>query len=297
MEFSLQNLISQEMLLFEEQLSKVFSPTSRLHEAVIYSLFAGGKRIRPFFTLHVSNILSGDSRKSLTLAIALELLHTYSLIHDDLPALDNDNLRRGLPTCHVLFGEDVAILAGDALLNSAFAHILGPQSCLSDGEKVLACSLMSHYAGIDGMLLGQEMDMNLMRFFSNGNGGVNVDQILLMHKLKTSGLFELSFAFAAIAANLDEEKSMELKKIGSTMGDFYQLADDVDDYAEDKEMNNIVSVLGLDPTINLLEQKRTELIKMNKSILSSDPIIHSILSNYGLRRSLDQNFDKDIGIE
>ena len=129
---------------------------SRLAEAMKYSFFAGGKRIRPVLMLAFNKVLGGKSENVMPFAFALECLHTYSLIHDDLPALDNDLLRRGKPSCHAVFGEATAILAGDALLNFAFEHTL---KSVKDERQIKALSYLAECSGYSGMLGGQMEDM------------------------------------------------------------------------------------------------------------------------------------------
>ena len=149
------NVINEINQRLENILSQY--PDSKVKEAMYYSLKAGGKRIRPLIVLQVIRAYGLDYRKYIDIACALEMIHTYSLIHDDLPGMDNDDLRRGKPTCHKQFGEATAILAGDGLLNEAVNIIL--QTNLDDSLKLSLVSCLYTSSGINGMILGQEYDI------------------------------------------------------------------------------------------------------------------------------------------
>ena len=162
-----------------------------IHRAIRYSLFAGGKRLRPILALASAEAVGGREEEALPAAAALEMIHTYSLIHDDLPAMDNDDLRRGKPTSHVVFGEAVAILAGDALLTHAF-HVLatapsnnGPPDASEGARRLRAIALLAEAAGMNGMIGGQVIDLE--------SEGKRVDERTLdrIHQKKTGALMEV----------------------------------------------------------------------------------------------------------
>jgi geranylgeranyl diphosphate synthase, type II len=185
-----------------------------------YSLLAGGKRIRPVLALATARAAgAGDV---LPLAAALELIHTYSLIHDDLPAMDDDDLRRGLPTCHVRFGEDVAILAGDALYAEAFCHLLSAQE--GEPARVLACARwLAHATGVDGMVGGQFLDVV--------GAAETGDELRALHALKTGRLIAASVRCPLLLAGIDPAGAWDA--FAAELGVLFQIVDDVLDVAGD----------------------------------------------------------------
>jgi geranylgeranyl diphosphate synthase, type II len=194
--------------------------TDVLEEAMRYSLLAGGKRIRPVLALATADAVGLESAEVLPLAAALELIHTYSLIHDDLPAMDDDALRRGRPTCHVKFGEDVAILAGDALYAEAFRHLLTAQP--GDSARVLAAAReLAGATGVDGMVGGQYLDV----------AGVSDSPTDLrrLHELKTGRLIGASVVCVLLLAGLDAESdAMESwRRFVGELGVLFQIVDDI----------------------------------------------------------------------
>lgn len=200
---------------------------SKLTEAMQYSLFSGGKRIRPYLTLVFCKMFGGEEKKALALASALEMVHTYSLIHDDLPCVDNDELRRGRPTNHMIYGEAGALFAGDALLTRAF----GVLSETLTGETLrCAVSLLSEYAGARGMLGGQMLDMEAeVRSLS-------YDELLLLHEMKTGALIRTAVRFGLLAANLtDEAVIADADEYAANIGVSFQIVDDVLDRCGDTE--------------------------------------------------------------
>lgn len=190
---------------------------------MIYSLQNGGKRLRPTLLLTVLAIQSPDQIKlGLNTGMALEFIHTYSLIHDDLPAMDNDDLRRGQPTNHIQFGEATAILAGDALLTDAFDLIVG-DDYLSDRQKVRLTAHLSKAAGSLGMVAGQLADMQ------SDNQNISLAQLRQIHSLKTGKLFTFAVEAGAIIANLSEDIALELVTFSEHFGRAYQIHNDLMD--------------------------------------------------------------------
>lgn len=199
---------------------------SKLYEAMSYSLLAGGKRIRPILLLAAVEALGKDSTPYLDMACALECVHTYSLIHDDLPAMDDDDLRRGKPTNHTVYGEAMAILAGDGLLTYAF-ELMAKQPLPPD--KLNRCiATFAHAAGPAGMVGGQAFDT-----FSEGNIAIGLDGLKLMHRSKTGVIFEVAIQLACILgdATADEEKA--LLTYARNMGLTFQITDDILDAVGD----------------------------------------------------------------
>lgn len=197
-----------------------------LHEAIRYSLFAGGKRIRPILAIIGSEIVGGSIQTVMPLAVAIECIHTYSLIHDDLPAMDDDDLRRGKPTAHKVFGEAVAILAGDALLNLAFEIMLtGPSMRTLPTERLLkATGCLARASGSSGLIAGQVVDM-----LSEGKK-VDSEQIEFIMKNKTASLISASIKSGAILGGGTKEEVELLGLFGEKLGIAFQIRDDVLDY-------------------------------------------------------------------
>ena len=189
-----------------------------LEEAMRYSLLAGGKRIRPVLALATADALGLEPAQVLPLAAALELIHTYSLIHDDLPAMDDDALRRGRPTCHVKFGEDVAILAGDALYAEAFRHLLTAQA--GDPARVLAAAReLAAATGVDGMVGGQYLDVA-------GVADTPAD-LRRLHELKTGRLIGASVVCVLLLAGTDELRVADWRRFAGELGVLFQIVDDI----------------------------------------------------------------------
>lgn len=194
-------------------------------EAMKYSLSNGGKRLRPVFCLEFAASLGLDKREALPFACAIEYIHTYSLIHDDLPCMDNDDFRRGKPSCHKKFSEDTALLAGDALLTHAFQIIT--ESDLSDFKKVNAVSLLSQNSGAAGMIGGQVIDLK----YEKENPSLN--QLLSVHKLKTGALISAACLMGCIAGGATEKQMAAASKFAYTLGIAFQIKDDILDVVGD----------------------------------------------------------------
>jgi geranylgeranyl diphosphate synthase type II len=194
--------------------------TAGLEEAMRYSLLAGGKRIRPVLALATARAVGIEQREVLPLAGAIELIHTYSLIHDDLPAMDDDELRRGEPTCHVKFGEDVAILAGDGLYAEAFRHLLTQQR--SPAERVLkAAAHLAGATGVNGMVGGQYADVQ-PRLPSGP------EQLRRLHELKTGQLISASVLCVLLLTGIDDgQKTAPFRRFAAELGVLFQIIDDI----------------------------------------------------------------------
>lgn len=192
-----------------------------LIEAMSYSIFAGGKRIRPIFMLEAFKICNGSGTIINSFLAAIEMIHTYSLIHDDLPAMDNDTLRRGMPTCHVKFGENIAILAGDALLNRAFEII--SEDALKSNESCIIKAIyeLSKASGANGMIGGQVADV------INENKPIDIELLDYIHLNKTSALIEAAFVIGAILAKARDKEVEAFRKIGRNIGLAFQIQDDL----------------------------------------------------------------------
>jgi geranylgeranyl diphosphate synthase, type II len=192
--------------------------TAGLEEAMRYSLLAGGKRIRPVLALATANAIGRDHRDFMPLAAALELIHTYSLIHDDLPAMDDDDLRRGRPTCHVKFGEDVAILAGDGLYAEAFHHLLSKQQ--GEPQRVLAAAAeLAAATGVDGMVGGQYLDV--------AGVGDTPEELRQLHALKTGRLIGASVVCVLLLEGMGAEATAMWRRFAAELGVLFQIVDDI----------------------------------------------------------------------
>ncbi len=244
-------------------------PAGELVKAMNYSVFAGGKRLRPILCIAGAEAVGGDGAKVLPAACALELIHTYSLIHDDLPAMDNDDLRRGKPTSHRVFGEAMAILAGDGLLTEAF-NLLGRLDAgdLPDGALQRVISLVATASGWQGMVGGQAMDIM--------SEGKNIDLNLMdyIHSHKTGALITASVVSGALLAGGSRSELDNLTVYGEKIGLAFQIADDILDIEGDAEemgkgtggdskkgKNTFPSVYGLDESKKILNHSIDEAIK------------------------------------
>lgn len=207
--------ILAEFLPREEGLQKtVFS-------AMNYSVSAGGKRLRPLLLLETHALFGGASPAAKPLAAALEMIHTYSLVHDDLPCLDNDELRRGKPTTWKVYGEQMGLLAGDALLNYAFEIALGALSENCTPKVARAVQILAQKAGIFGMIGGQVVDVEC-----EGKGG-DLDTVLFIHQNKTAALMEAAMMIGAILAGASEENIAKTEQLARDIGVAFQIKDDI----------------------------------------------------------------------
>ena len=205
----------------------------RLAEAMKYSLEAGGKRVRPVLCMLAAEAIGGRAEEALSCAVALEFVHTYSLIHDDLPAMDDDDLRRGKPTNHVVFGEGQAILAGDGLLTEAF-QVIATDPTLSAERRIEAVGVLSEAAGWRGMVGGQSLDL-LAEALTRAGKPQNLEHLQGIHRLKTGALLRASVELGAVAAGATSAQRQALRDAGSLMGLAFQIQDDILDTTSTEE--------------------------------------------------------------
>ena len=221
----------------EKRLKELLNPPGpqKLVEAMKYYPLQKGKRIRPLFTVAVADALEGNEEDAITVGIAIELIHNYSLVHDDLPSMDNDTFRRGLPTCHVKFGEAIALLAGDALLTYAFEILSTSENFKTlDAERILRISkIIAQKSGSDGMVGGQVLDIDKHK---------DLYEVSLK---KTGALFEACFMCGGVVAKR-EDMLQELESLGRKVGLLFQMVDDYldkdgfyEDWGEEKLRNEI----------------------------------------------------------
>ena len=200
-------------------------PYRRLQEAMRYSLLAGGKRVRPVMTLAFCDMLGGQWREALPFACALELVHTYSLIHDDLPCMDDDDLRRGRPTCHKVYGETMAVLAGDALQGEAFG-LIAAAPAMTAQQRIDAVAVLSAACGGGGMVAGQVLDVDHL---AQGE-----TDLRLLHRLKTGAMLQVAAELGCVAAGADDGLRQRARDYGCHIGLAFQVRDDVLDVVADQ---------------------------------------------------------------
>lgn len=257
-------------LELEKVMPKEDFPQKHIFEAMCYSIFAGGKRLRPVLTLKTSELISGSYEDAMQIALGIEMIHTYSLIHDDLPAMDNDDFRRGKPTNHKVFGEDIAILAGDGLLNLAYETMLNniPLNSRDYVKYILAIKEVGKAAGVFGMIGGQTVDIK------TNEKSFNEERLMFIHNNKTSALIEASIVSGAMVAGANEEQIEHLREYGRSIGLCYQIRDDILDKVGDKsllgkntgsdEINHkltYLSLFGMDNAINKVQSLYNEAIE------------------------------------
>ncbi len=247
----------------EEILPKETGTHSQIWEAMRYSIIGGGKRVRPLLCLEFCRVCGGDIRAALPFACALELIHGYSLIHDDLPCMDDDDMRRGRPACHIAFGEATAMLAGDALLNLAYETLLkGSQKNLLPADRILQGGIvLAELAGHAGMIDGQTLDLE-----AEGKS-LDIEQVTIMESLKTGALILAACKTGCIAAGATQAKLKAASEYASHIGLAFQVVDDILDMAGDENetgkrtgsdaqnaKSTYVALLGLQEAQNLADR-------------------------------------------
>ncbi len=263
----------------------------RLYEAMRYSLLAGGKRLRPVLVLAACEAVGGKTTAQvLDAACAIELVHTYSLIHDDLPGMDDDDLRRGKPTNHVVYGEAMAILAGDGLLTEAFSMLA--RAC---GDTPVAAALMRELAegaGIRGMVAGQAQDV-----LSEGEA-IGLDHMQWIHRHKTGALILAACRMGGILGQADEASMAALSAYGRALGLAFQITDDILDVVGDEvvmgkhagsdaksDKATYPALLGLDKSRELAEQAVNEALSALKDLTGDGSLLAYIASKILARQS------------
>jgi geranylgeranyl diphosphate synthase type II len=255
MEFNIKSYLASKRELVDRKLDSLlkYSPknTSPLEESIRYSALSGGKRLRPILMIASNEAFGGKEQMVLPIACAIEMIHTYSLIHDDLPCMDDDSLRRGIATNHNVYGEAVAVLAGDALLTDAFNIMV--REGLSSGlrPKILTEVVgdISHAAGSKGMIKGQSIDLTLegttlaldgTKLVLEGTKDVSVGQVEKMHSLKTGALIEVSVTVGAKIGGANEKQIKKLVTYAKALGLAFQIVDDVLDIEGGKSIGKEV---------------------------------------------------------
>ena len=267
----LKNWTVQLEQALDRYLPKPSLHTAQIHEAMRYSVLNGGKRVRPLLCLSVCHMLEGDLSEALIPASAIELIHCYSLIHDDLPSMDNDEFRRGQLTCHKKFGEATALLAGDALLTLAFQIV----SQIKDSEKMKrVLSELSQAAGTSGMVGGQVMDL----LFTNRE--MDLPTLDAIHIQKTGQLIKTSCLAGAVMAQANHEEETHILKFGEYLGFAFQIVDDILD--GDGYLRFMSAHEAKEKAIEVITKAKREL----EGFKRSQPLLE--ITNLVLNRTQDQ---------
>lgn len=226
--------------VIDDELNRIFVNKTgyqeKIFQAMKYSLFTGGKRIRPILLLKSCEMISGSYDEAIPFALALEMIHTYSLIHDDLPSMDDDDFRRGKPTNHKIFGEAIAILSGDGLLNLAYEIMIENTILFSKNREdyykfLLASKEISKASGVDGMIGGQVVDI------LSDSESIDSLELEFMYRCKTAALIEAAVVSGGIIGGANEIEIDNLRKYGRCIGLGYQIRDDILDIDEDRAIN------------------------------------------------------------
>jgi len=251
---------------------------AELRKSMLYSATNGGKRFRPVLSLLVGELFGCERERVLPFATAVELIHTYSLIHDDLPCMDNDDVRRGKPTNHKVFGEDFALLAGDALLTEAFLLIAESYSDTTFLAGALS-RLLSEAAGIRGMVGGQAIDLRA------GQKKFSKEELTHLHLLKTGALIRVAVEGAAVIAGARPSDIESLRQFGEGLGLAFQVADDILDHGEkDQDARSFTGILGLEDTKKYLQEVSNKaLAELHK--VSSEAALLEYLINFNISRN------------
>jgi geranylgeranyl diphosphate synthase type II len=234
-----------------------------LHKAMRYSLFAGGKRLRPILCLAAAEACRGKVSNALPLACALECIHTYSLVHDDLPSMDNDDYRRGRPTCHKVFGDGIAVLAGDALLTIAFEIVSRAKPAPRYDMSILLREI-AVAAGSQKLIAGQVADLE-----AEGRK-VKRDQLRFIHENKTAAILKSSIRLGAMSANADAKKLRAVTQFGHGLGLAFQVIDDILDVTQSSEIlgksagKDIAAKKATYPAVIGLEKSRAEARRLTR---------------------------------
>lgn len=259
----------------EVYLDGIYNKTHRLHDAMRYSLLAGGKRFRPLLVLHAAQDFKISHEVIIPAAAAIEMIHTYSLIHDDLPALDNDDLRRGKPTNHRVYGESTAILAGDALLTDAFSELL--KVATTSDIKVQMIDYLSKSTGSFGMVKGQSDDLHFEHKRNELDENQAYDILKNIHANKTGKLIETCLVLPALVAHVNEKKMAWIKEVSQYIGLWFQIRDDILDVVATTDE------LGKDAGSDIENDKLTYVSLFNlegakQKLLACEQDIHRIFS-------------------
>ena len=286
-------LVSRQKLIeraLDRYLPKANTKPATLHRAMRYSLFAGGKRLRPILCLAAAEACGGKIGNALPLACAMECIHTYSLVHDDLPSMDDDDFRRGRPTCHKIFGDGIAILAGDALLTIAF-EIVSNAKPTSRYDTSILLREIAVAAGSQKLIAGQVADLE-----AEGKN-VKRDQLQFIHENKTAAILRSSVRLGAMSANADARKLSAITRFGQRLGLAFQIIDDILDVTQTSEIlgksagKDVAAKKATYPAVIGLEKSRTEARRLTRQAHNALSVFRArdakplhALANYLLER-------------
>lgn len=257
-----------------------------IFESMEYSVMAGGKRLRPML-IHETYELFGGKEEDVVIAFmaAIEMIHTYSLVHDDLPAMDNDDYRRGRQTTHKIFGEDMGILTGDALLNYAYETAINGVMKAQDKERAInALQILSKKSGVFGMVGGQVVDVEMT------GKALNQEQIDFIYRLKTSALLEASFMIGAILGGASQEDVKKIEEIGKNVGLAFQIQDDILDLTSTTEelgkpvlsdeknaKMTFVTIYGMEASVRAVEEYSNKALKTLEELPKQNPYLNTLI--------------------
>ena len=276
--------IRESTAVIDKALQKYFDRPSEvvsvLTDAEIYGVMSGGKRIRPFLTLEFCRLFGGEQKAALPFACAVELIHSYSLIHDDLPCMDDDDTRRGKPSCHKKFGEANALLAGDALLTYAFEICANNRDVSSDQVRS-AVSVLAHSAGNFGMVGGQVIDLY------GEDHEIDFETLLTLHKMKTGALIGAAVKLGCIAAGYapDSQEYLDSAKYAECVGLTFQIIDDILDAregSEKEEKTTFLTFMTEEEAYKYAEKLNSDACEAIGKYNNSDRLI--ALANFLLKR-------------
>lgn len=266
--------------------TEAFTCPAALQEAMAYSLLAGGKRFRPLLVLGAAERCGLSQDEVMPMALAMEMIHTYSLIHDDLPAMDNDDLRRGKPTSHKVFGEALAILAGDALLNEALLLLMSAYGGTPNGARAMV--ELARSAGKDGMIAGQVLDIQ-----SEGQV-IDLPALEEMHRNKTGAIITSSVTAPCLLAGCSKTEVEAMRSLGHKLGLMFQIQDDILDVESNQETlgksvgkdardekSTYVSLLGLEQAKIRLEELRRDLFRLTEH--PGDGLLEAVIRYFARR--------------
>src|SRR6184192_1061241 len=274
----------------DRYLPKENTRPATIHKAMRYSLFAGGKRLRPILCLAAAEACGGKIDNALPLACAMECIHTYSLVHDDLPSMDNDDFRRGRPTCHKVFGDGIAVLAGDALLTIAF-EIVSNAKAASRYDISILLREIAVAAGSQKLIAGQVADLE-----AEGKR-VKRDQLRFIHENKTAAMLKSSVRLGAMSANADAKRLSAMTQFGERLGLAFQVIDDILDVTQTSEIlgksagKDVAAKKATYPAVIGLEKSRAEARRLTREAQNALSIFSNrnaealhALANYLLER-------------
>ncbi len=276
---SVNSRLNQKITQFSNQ--KI--PVSPLIDALHYASAQGGKRLRPALCLTMGEALQLDHHALLDCACAIEFIHAYSLVHDDLPAMDNDTLRRGKPTCHIQFGEATAILAGDALQGLAWQTLV-ESNHLDANQKIVACQLLLDAAGPRGMIAGQMLDM------LGEKTTLSIEQLTQLHQLKTGALITVSLLLGALTSSYFHQLAPTLTSLGNHIGLAFQIHDDILDIEASTEQRGKIQgrdcALGKSTYPSLLGLNESKAMR-DHHLLQAQADLKQLASHPGITGDLD----------